>query len=83
MLQFDIQQIAVCHSLPKVIHSWSSEVCSAKPLGSQSGHNKGMDRPTVKILTVVIRYTTDVLNVASTGLYTILALIVHFKWCAC
>jgi len=25
----------------------------------------------------------DVLNVASTGIYTKLALIVHFKWSAC
>jgi len=44
------------------------------------GHSKRIDRPTVKILTIVIiGHRMDMLNVASTGMFTILALNVNLK----
>ena len=72
--------------LTKVVHRWLSERRSVKLLSwDQSHHTINIERYTilVKILTVIIRATMDVLNVASTGKYTKLALTVNFKWNAC
>ena len=69
--------------LTKVIHR--SEVRSVKLLSwdqSQQTTNRAMYQ-LLKILTAMIGHTVEVLNVASTRIYTNLVLIVNFKLNAC
>ena len=50
----------------------------------KSGHSKRSDRPNVhKYWPCWLWHRMDMLNVASTGMFTILALIVNLKWDAC
>ena len=83
ILQIDYMANCGMSFLIKGIHSWLSKVLSVKLLSwdqSQDTINRAIYQ-LLKILAVMIR--AHVGRIASTGMYTILALIVNFKWHAC
>jgi len=76
--------VEVCAATqPATSHQCNQVIWLISALG-KSGHSKRSDRPTVqKYWPCWLWHRMDTLNVASTGMFMILALVVNLKWYAC